>query len=1065
MVLEYSQLEFDLFGRPEKPELMLQTLSGEAIGLLPNVSNIKLNVKFSEPSEITFDIKKPAGDTENALYEAVTGYKLIYTKQYGIYVILNPDTTSDGISEVKSVKGYSLKKVLDTKKIFIEEGTFNFWNPVDSGNTIMGRILEIATGWSVGYIHPNLIGKYRTFDSYDDYLMSYVYKTLPEKFRCVFVFDSYNKTISVYDADEDRATIPVYLDFDNLIQEVKVEEMTDEMVTALSPYGADDLDIRTINPIGTNWVYDLSYFIANGDINATLAAKWEAWQRSILTNQPYYNGLIALRASATAQLFTLQAALTDLNGELDDYYTQQSVTIQQQALETSDAGIASQQALLNTINANIAAKKIEISKKEAEITVVENSLDSSNSSSYSGKILALVNQLAFTQNFTTAEQEALSVYFIEQTVTETTFVATDVTSEVTGTSNSISSGTLFISGSKVYEISFVTDLGKRMFTAEGGTFSLTGTTAVSGDVIRATVEVSTSGSYVASLYLGSVTTGGTTASSGVLTLTGTAGTVSSDISATTEDGVSLNLGSWLRFSLSSTTMYLTTSVNDYQKYAVQMELFDFAVEMLDDLSSPTYEFSVSSANLIFSQQFEPFRKELELGKSVYLSLGNHTVITPIMIEYQLDFEDSSKFSILFSNRFKRHDMVNSLKDMIENSYSSSRSFDASQYIYSQAVGQTSAVTDFLNNSLDAAKNTILAAANQSVVINSAGIQIGSNSNYQLRLIDSMIAMTDDNWSSAKLAIGRFASSEVGEYWGVNAEVIGGKLLAGNNLVIESEKADGGIANFRVDASGCSLHNATFDIYDGTGSRHITINPDCGIAIGTYPLYKTNSTTINEDNAGFWVDTDGNIYLKGTLKGCDGTFTGSLSAATGSFSGELNAATGTFAGELSAATGTFAGKLSAATGTFAGELSAATGTFSGDISAASGTFTGGIKASAYYDSSGNLMMNSGYQFTADYLSLLGINVGDGNFVVTSSGDVSIKGNITMGAGSTINWASVTESNLSSSSTYSAVTEVKETVAEMKIDVGSAAGAAEEAAKIAVKIANDTIFKSPFIKMFN
>ena len=83
----------------------------------------------------------------------------------------------------------------------------------------------------------------------------------------------------------------------------------------------------------------------------------------------------------------------------------------------------------------------------------------------------------------------------------------------------------------------------------------------------------------------------------------------------------------------------------------------------------------------------------------------------------------------------------------------------------------------MKSSLDAAVNTIIAAKNQSVVINGSGIHVGGDSKYQLRIVDSMIAMTDDNWATAKLAIGLFASDEVGTYFGVNAEVIGGLLLA------------------------------------------------------------------------------------------------------------------------------------------------------------------------------------------------------------------------------------------------------------------------------------------------
>lgn len=41
---------------------------------------------------------------------------------------------------------------------------------------------------------------------------------------------------------------------------------------------------------------------------------------------------------------------------------------------------------------------------------------------------------------------------------------------------------------------------------------------------------------------------------------------------------------------------------------------------------------------------------------------------------------------------------------------------------------------------------------------------------------------------------------------------------------------------------------------------------------------------------------------------------------------------------------------------------------------------------------------------------------GNFTVDASGNVSVRGSITMAAGSSINWASVTESNVGNSSSY-------------------------------------------------
>lgn len=323
MYLDYSKLEFDRDGLPETPELVLKTLGDKTVGVIPGVYNLKLNIKFSEPSEISFDIPSVIDGRPNPLYEDVTGYKQIYTKCYGVYETMNPTTKADGIQEIKHVKGFSYEKTLESKKLFLEEGTFNFWNPASPIDTVLGRILEIAIGWNAGYVSPSLIGRYRTFDQYDDYLLSFVYNQAPEKYRCVFVFDTYKRTINVYDADEERPSLPIYLDFDNLVESLDIEEKSDELVTAIRPYGSDELSIRDVNPIGTNWLYDLSYFIANGDIGEPLASKWVSRQRSILNRQAYYRGLTALRASSTARLTAAKADLADLKGALESLTAQQ----------------------------------------------------------------------------------------------------------------------------------------------------------------------------------------------------------------------------------------------------------------------------------------------------------------------------------------------------------------------------------------------------------------------------------------------------------------------------------------------------------------------------------------------------------------------------------------------------------------------------------------------------------------------------------------------------------------------------------------------------------------------
>ena len=1045
MYLDYSKWEFDANGLPETPQLVLKTLGDKMLGIIPGVHNLKLNIKFSEPSEMTFDIPAVLDGEPTPFYDDVTGYKQIYTKCYGVYVIMNPETEADGIMEVKHVTGYSYEKTLESKKLFLEEGTFNFWSPASPTDTVLGRILEVAPGWSPGYVSPSLIGKYRTFDQYDDYLLSFMYSSAPEKYRCVFVFDTYKKTINVYDADEERPTLPIYLDFDNLIESIGIEEKSDELVTAIRPYGADELSIRNVNPIGTNWIYDLSYFIANGDIREPLASKWVSWRRSILNRQEYYRGLSGLRASATARLIAARATLTDLKGELDTLTAQQSVTIQAQAMEITAEGRAYQQSLLDDINRKIAAKKSEVAAQENTVSSIETELDPSNPSSYAGQIQSIARELSVTNYFTEEEYLELSHFFIEQDITEDTFVATDVDTTISGQSYPLSNNGLSVSGSAISGIDLTSEFGKRMYTMSGGIFSLSGANAISGDIIRGTLEVSGS-SYVLSFYAGTLCVNDKTAASGMVTMSGTLSGFSTNVGPTTtryptdlgEDiYITTDEGTSLSFNASG-SMYLTANVSDYQRYSVEMELYEWAVDTLDDVATPTYEFSVDSANFIFAQEFAPFRNQLELGKGVYLNIGGKHTITPYIIEFELNFEERNQFSIVFSNRFKRHDNVNTLKDMIESSYSASRSFDASKYIYNQTVGQASMVSKFMADSLDAAKNTILGASNQSVIINGAGIHVGGNSNYQLRIVDSMIAMSDDNWATCKMAIGHFASPEVGEYFGVNAEVIGGKLIVGNNLIIENTN-DRGVMQFKVDATGAWLYNATFILQSWDASvfsaraavqgGKIILDSDYGIVAGNGNLFTTSGTTVTPSfidssgnitfdsdgmpqNANFYLDIrDGSAYFRGNVKATSGKIGGFtiaddyLYAGSGSNYVAMNGS-GTNANSMYAF---WAGAENPNSAPFWVKKN-------GDIYVNNGTFKGTVSGASFNDRYGNPMMNGNYEFTADYLNLNGLNVGNGNFVVDRNGNVSVNGSITMAWGSSINWGNVKETNVWQNSAY-------------------------------------------------
>lgn len=196
-----------------------------------------------------------------------------------------------------------------------------------------------------------------------------------------------------------------------------------------------------------------------------------------------------------------------------------------------------------------------------------------------------------------------------------------------------------------------------------------------------------------------------------------------------------------------------------------------------------------------------------------------------------------------------------------------------------------------------------------------------------------------------------------------------------------------------------------------------------------------------------------VIRAGVLKDYGGNF--SLDFETGKLTmkkGSINIGNGNFTVDED-------GNLFARRGTFAGTLSGAKGTFGGQLVAASGDFKGVVQASDFLDRYGRSMM-SGDKFASDYLDLYGLTIRNKNtgaitFAVSSTGVITINGNVTMGTGSSINWAQVTNQNLAYNPAYSLADSARTTANQaysLADDAYYEAQAAYNRANQAYKMAN-------------
>jgi len=1139
--------------------MVLQTLHGRVIGVIGTYFDLTADLKFHDVSEIQFSVPACDNGAPTPFYDDLDAMRMVDIYPYGKYILKEPSTSGDGVKEVKTVTAMSLEWLLSSRRLILEQGTYRLYNAADltaeTPTTIMGFVHALAPDWSVD-VDESLWNLYRTFDETDEGLLDWLTNEAATSFGCIFCFDTYNKQIRVIDASSKYGIVPIYLSYENLIRDQDINVNTDDFFTVLSVYGADPVNIREVNPIGSNKIYNLDYFIENGDLEEPLASRWREWLQDIDDSQDTFTTISTMRNLARSRAIVQEADIKDLKAELTSVvnqidvltdtlnrtsqYVTQVVEVggddddgdddsgneeeNEETLEaivlqsgtntftgtsgyfsftvksgdssskiyvpkasgyTYTANFCAFKAELNndtthvliegdvehttftpgkynytnepvsntiviqngtvtvtqTSGSNALVETLSFSSGEIQISGTKNNIQYTNvqpnvntnivyydgvacylnnpeattttpnatytntsGSSYNpsgdttlpttkivevpnpvyqeildqiedlneekadwetqvadaeaaleeeeenveqftSDLQAIVAQLSLDTYFTQAERDILNCYFIESNFEDETFAVFDV--DVSSSRESYfkgAGGTITITGEKEDDIIQVDTslidlegiIKKTVYLMTAGTLHAVidgeaKRTVLDAEILSGTYEVDTDETdpqVTCAVYAGA----GNISTYAALETGGY-----SDEAATTTDFVNANitvigakdsvvLTTADSETLENTTyitsmvgtigeggLYFTRNSGYVQSYSVQKELYDYAKQKHVDIAHPSCQFELKSGNIVFAEEFETFKDQLQLGSGVYLELSDKTILTPLLLEIHLDFENASNFDLVFSNDFQRHDRVEDMRSIIEDAQQASRTLDMSKYNYGAFTmsGAQNEIRNLFTRMIDASTNQIVSSSDQSVVIDGTGITVRNTSDSSapyIRINNGMISLMSSDSSVAKLAIGRFKDSAISDndIYGIAGPSIVGTLLAGENLIIKSSKSYGGVQAFQVDGSGVSLANGQFDLYKASGSgdnvsytKTITLNPDLGIIVGNdlskviyysdsgQPLgvymdrdsdhlahldgyitsiesARTNYSNMANLSPNFWVDLNGDVFMRGTI---------------------------------------------------------------------------------------------------------------------------------------------------------------------------------------------------------
>lgn len=364
--------------------------------------------------------------------------------------------------------------------------------------------------------------------------------------------------------------------------------------------------------------------------------------------------------------------------------------------------------------------------------------------------------------------------------------------------------------------------------------------------------------------------------------------------------------------------YITTdNTTDTERFDIERQLFDVAWKDLSKKCRPQYQYSSTLSNVLTIPQFKGFLKYFQLGNFIRMATDYDTVIKLRLISFTVDYNDTGKIDVTFSDAIRVHDIYEDASSIQAQANSAAMSFQFNKDQYDKSVNQSNFVEEMRKYGLDVATVQIHNASNQSHVWDETGMTFRMWNNErndfdpeQIKIINNMMVFSDDGFKTSKMAIGKIPIDKNGNtVYAVNAEAILGKLFLGEYLTLQNNSG-----TYKFDDAGFIAKS---------GNNSVRIQPNQSGEL--FSIYKGN-------NKQFYVDSDGNVHFTGDLTGSSGTFSGNISG------GSINLGNGTFTvdkdGNVFANNGTFGGNC-----TFKGILDGASGSFSGNVNASSGTIGG------------------------------------------------------------------------------------------------------------------------------
>lgn len=442
MAIQSFNLPVDFLNNLEKPIIYIAKKDKTFLGAVSIYDDLSLTFNLNAYQTASFKIYRDINGKKYEHYDDFQEDRLIMIQGiswYKIHVETNIEDT--GIS--KSITANSLECTLCNKRLIDFECNTGeilyddyvktiFYDPANPKGSLLHRVLNIAPSWSVGHVDATLANKQRSFDEDDIDVYSFLTGDVSEAFNCLFIFDTFNMTVSAYDLDNYGDDTNIYVSMDNLAQSMTETVDENSIITCYRVNGGDGIYINEINPNSTNKIYNFEYYLP--EMEESIQNKVKAYNEKYQSLKPQYEEIMKRLGDQIGVIQELETRLPDSLDSKDwTKYGLEFLDSKVKSFKNIDEVYCAQgMNKPDSFNYNLYQQNLEdLNNVTAEYNKRKSEVDSATEvyNSIIAKRNAVQSQLDMNKWFTKDEWKTLDSYVVEETYSNDNYITTDNTTD------------------------------------------------------------------------------------------------------------------------------------------------------------------------------------------------------------------------------------------------------------------------------------------------------------------------------------------------------------------------------------------------------------------------------------------------------------------------------------------------------------------------------------------------------------------------------------------------------------------------------------------------------------